>query len=170
MSNRSHAAPWAISLIVISAITTTLCIAVSVLILRSEEEISAWFALLPIAIIIGAALFTVRGYALTPDYLRVYRLLWSTRVPLAGLQSVEYDPEALHKSTRLFGNGGLFSISGYFRNKKLGNYRAFVTHQALAVVLRFTNRTVVVSPGIPADFIEEIRTLGLLPAPDPDES
>ncbi len=166
MNYRTHAAPWAMSLIVISAITTALCVVVSMIILRSEEEVSAWLAVLPMAIVFGALPFMVRGYSLTPEFLRVHRLLWSNRVPLAGLQSVQYDPQAIRRSMRLWGNGGLFSISGYFRTRELGTYRAFVTHPALAVVLRFKDRKVVVSPAVPADFIQQIQDMGLLPGPE----
>ena len=151
------------SLIVSTVLASVLCIAVSMYILSDAEGVERWLFVLPLLVVVGAALFTVRGYALTPEFLRVYRLLWSTRVPLAGLQSAEYDPHAVYKAARSFGNGGLFSISGYFRSKTIGKYRAFISHPSLAVVLRFPDHIVVVSPGIPADFIKQLRELGLLP-------
>ncbi len=43
-------------------------------------------------------------------------------------------------SLRLFGNGGMFSITGLYRNRALGNYRAFVTDLKKTVVLRFMKR------------------------------
>ncbi len=49
-------------------------------------------------------------------------------------------------SIRTFGNGGLFCFSGRFRNRKLGSYRAFATDPKLAVVLRFPDKIVVVTP------------------------
>ena len=59
-------------------------------------------------------------------------------------------------STRTFGNGGLFSFTGFFRNKALGAYRAFVTDPHQTVVLHFPTRTVVVSPSAPEQFVHDI--------------
>ncbi len=55
------------------------------------------------------------------------------------------------------GNGGLFSFTGFFRNKALGTYRAFVTDPRKTVVLHFPRRTVVISPGSPKEFVHECR-------------
>ncbi|VGO17923.1 hypothetical protein PDESU_06525 [Pontiella desulfatans] len=60
-------------------------------------------------------------------------------------------------SIRLCGNGGLFSFTGLYRNKKLGNYRVFVNDLNRAVVLRFSKRTTVVTPDDPAAFVERVK-------------
>jgi hypothetical protein len=104
----------------------------------------------------AAALFIVRSYAIEPNVLAIRRLLWTTRLPLAGLQSAEVSPNVMRGSLRLFGNGGMFSITGLFRNRALGNYRAFVTDLTKTVVLRFPNRTVVISPENPERFVADI--------------
>ena len=119
-----------------------------------------WLAALPLLTLPGAALFVIRGYALEAGHLAIRRLLWTTRLPLAGLQAVEVLPGAMRGSLRLFGNGGLFSFTGLYRSRPLGNYRAFVTDLNRTVVLRFVNRTVVVSPGDPGAF-----AAGLAPRP-----
>jgi hypothetical protein len=59
-------------------------------------------------------------------------------------------------SIRMCGNGGLYSYSGFFRNKALGTYRAFVTDPHQTVVLHFPNRTVVVSPSAQEEFVDDI--------------
>jgi Bacterial PH domain len=115
-----------------------------------------WVALLPIAIICSAALFTIRGYTLTPNAILVHRLFWTTRLPMADLQSAQFDPSAMRSSIRTFGNGGLFSFTGFFRNKQLGAYQAFVTDPHRTVVLHFSHRTVVVSPAAPEEFVHDI--------------
>lgn len=163
MASNTHRAPWSLSLIFISLFTSLVCLGVSMFIWRRAEEGQTWLTVIPIAIVVVASLFTVRGYTLTPKFLRVHRLVWSTRIPLDGLQSVEFDPQAILKSKRIFGNEGVFSMSGYFRSKKLGKYRAFVSQPALAVILRFPEHTVVVSPGIPKAFVEQIEDAGILP-------
>jgi hypothetical protein len=106
----------------------------------------------------GALLFMVRGYQLEPGVLLVRRLLWATHVPLAGFERAWHDPEAMRGSLRLFGNSGLFSITGVFRSKPLGTYRAFVTNPAQAVVIRLASRAVVVSPAEPRAFIAALES------------
>lgn len=59
-------------------------------------------------------------------------------------------------SLRICGNGGIFSFSGWFWNKRLGAYRALVTDGAKTVVLRFDKRKWVVSPDAPEEFVREL--------------
>ena len=56
----------------------------------------------------------------------------------------------------MFGNGGLFSFSGRFRNREVGPYRAFVTDWTRAVVLFVPGRAIVVSPADPAAFVRAV--------------
>jgi hypothetical protein len=108
------------------------------------------------AVVAIAALLTVRGYSVTPESILVRRLLWATRLPRAGLTSATYAPDAMAHSIRLFGNGGLFGVVGWFKNRVLGRYRAWVTDPRHTVVLRYTDRTVVVSPSPPERFVESL--------------
>jgi hypothetical protein len=57
---------------------------------------------------------------------------------------------------RLWGNGGLFSFTGWFRNSALGVYRSFVTDPHRTVVLRYSARRVVLSPSSPDEFVHEV--------------
>lgn len=111
--------------------------------------------LLPFLLLLSA-LFIVRGYALTPSMLYIQRLFWQTKIELSHLQTVLVDPEATSGSIRTLGNGGLFSFSGRFRNKNLGNYSAFLTDHQRAVVLSFPNRKIVISPENPQDFERQL--------------
>lgn len=54
------------------------------------------------------------------------------------------------------GNGGLFSFTGWYRNKILGVYRAWVTDLRSTVILRFEKRAVVLSPADPNAFIRDL--------------
>lgn len=87
----------------------------------------------------------------------VQQLGWHSRVDLSDLVSVDVDPAAMKKSLRTCGNGGLFSFSGRFRNKKLGSCRAFATVPNRSVVMRFPNRVVIMTPNNPDAFESEIR-------------
>jgi hypothetical protein len=115
--------------------------------------------LLPPLVAFGAALFVVRGYEVGAGELRVERLLWATRVDLSGLLRAVSDPSAMRGSLRIFGNGGLYAVTGLFQNGTLGRYRAFVTDQKRAVVLFLPERTIVLSPEDPGAFLEQLRVL-----------
>jgi len=111
--------------------------------------------LLP-AVVIGAIPFVILGYQITDDAILIRRLFWTTNLSRSGLKSAEVMPEAMKGSLRLFGNGGGFSFAGFYWNKTLGNYRAFVTNPKRPVVLRYSFKTIVVSPDNPEDFVKEL--------------
>ena len=112
---------------------------------------------MPLTIWVGAWLFSIRGYVLTPDALVVKRPGWSYRLALTGLISADRDPSAMRRSPRLWGNGGLFSISEWFRNKKIELYRAFAADPKCSVGLKFDRRVVVVTPGDPEMFVTYVK-------------
>ena len=155
-------APWSKSLIAASTFATLVCLGVSYALWAlplsggPAESLRFWLALLPLAVILICALFTVRGYSISNRELAIHRLLWTTRVSLNGLQGAYFDTNATDRSIRTFGNGGFFSFTGYFRNKELGSYRAFMTDRRQAVVLRFSSSITVVSPDRPDDFVNTI--------------
>ena len=159
----SHpAAPWSGFLKGISIVVTLLLLGVFLLVAcfvpaRTLPLLRVAVMAVPVLILLAAALFAVRGYELRNGVLYVRRLLWTTRVPLGELREAIIDPQAGASSIRLFGNGGLFAFSGWFRNAKLGRYRAFVTDWRQAVVLRASAGTVVLSPIDPAGFVRGLQ-------------
>lgn len=157
----NYQAPWGILLVVISSVTTILCVGIAAGIIFSNHSNAPWVALSPLALIVGGALFTIRSYTITPNAILIHRLCWTTQLPLTGLQSARFEPDAMQGSIRTFGNGGLFSFSGFFHNKTLGTYRAFVTDPSLTIVLRFPSHTVVISPATPEEFVKHIEITDL---------
>lgn len=160
---KSFKAPWSATLHVVSWSATTLCLIATVagantLRRHGMGNYAFWTPLLPTALIIGCALFTVRGYAITPDAIFVQRLFWRTRIPRNELQSAVVDSDALTwKTIRTFGNGGFYSFSGWYWNKQIGSFRAFITDRSRCVVLRFKNKTILVSPDAPEDFVKALE-------------
>ncbi len=148
----TFAARWSGMLIGVSVVITGVCLFAGFAVGRGQP----WLGALVLAMPVVAALFSVRGYTLNPGMLQVKRLLWSTEIPLRGLRNAEADPTLLAGSWRTFGNGGFFSVSGWFYNKTLGKYRAFVTNHKDAVVLRFNDRTIVISPSPAGEFAEQV--------------
>ena len=170
MNEVSFKAPWGAPLILMTAVCLVLCLIIplpglligfghgAVLGVKTIPKWTGWILIIvPLLTIAGSAAFMVRGYRVSGGALRVQRLGWETCIDLSRLMSVTFDPEALKGSLRLFGNGGFFCFAGWFRNSKLGVYRAFATDSTRAVVLRFSNRTVVVTPDDPRRFVAEVR-------------
>jgi hypothetical protein len=158
---KHYEAPWSTSLILMSVFTSMICLGVSAgvwwsAVANHQAAPVRWAALLPLAVLFCTALFTIRGYAITSDAILVDRLLWSTALPRLGLESAQVESDAMRGSIRTFGNGGAFSFSGFYYNKRLGSYRAYVTAPSRAVVLRYTNRRVVLSPAVPEDFVQDL--------------
>jgi hypothetical protein len=118
------------------------------------------FAALGLApVIIAAIWFAVRiqGYRVAGDELRIKLPLRAVRFPLAGLQSVTPDREALRGARKIMGNDGLRAITGRFRSKRLGRFHAYVTDTEHAVVLRWSDRCLVISPHQPSLFVDTVR-------------
>jgi hypothetical protein len=159
-SNTAFAAPWSTLLKLATGFSVAILAAVGLVFLTVfPRELSAGlpfsFAMLSVlGSLLGSALFVVRGYELEPGVLLVRRLLWSTRIPLDNLTRAWADETAMRGSLRLFGNGGLFVFAGLFTNRKLGRYRAFATQPRNSVVLKFPDRTVVVTPDRPLEFLQ----------------
>jgi hypothetical protein len=164
--NSSHtarfAAPWSRLLKMVSLLGSIVVLGVTFTVTVTAPDSQAWirWIALPFGLLMlgMCALFTVRGYELSAGCLLIRRLLWSTRLSLEGLKDAYADQEAMCRSIRLFGNGGLFSFTGWFWNKRLGSYRAMATDPARAVVLVFPGKTIVVTPDRPAALV------GALPA------
>jgi len=154
-------APWGWSLKLMTLFSAGILIGVPVFgLLNRPDNALVWLVMmviLPLAILISAAFFTVRGYAITNNTLFVQRLVWKTEFNLNDLQTVEIDPNAMKRSIRTLGNGGLFCFAGHFRNKRLGVYRALATDPKLAVILRFRDKVVVVTPDHPTKFATQIK-------------
>jgi hypothetical protein len=158
---KHYEAPWDRALIVLSVLTTVVCLGVSGGVwweaaATHQPNLLRWVALLPLLILLGCALFTIRGYAISSDEILIHRLLWFTSLPRAGLKTASVEPDAMRGSLRTFGNGGGFSFSGLYYNKRMGSYRAFVTDLTRTVVLHYANRRIVLSPESPADFVNDL--------------
>lgn len=154
-------APWGTMLMLTTILATGILVSVSVLgWLNADRQGWIWYLsmlVLPLAILLFASLYTVRGYRLSGGKLIVQRLIWTTEVDLETLQAVEVNPTAMQRSIRTFGNGGLFCFAGRFRNKQLGPYRAYATDPRRAVVLRLADKVIVVTPDHPAEFAAQLQ-------------
>jgi hypothetical protein len=154
-------APWCRALRHTTVLTSLLLLSMVALgFLSGPHELLLWWLAMvgvPIVVLVSSALFTVLGYAVTETTIEVKRLCWTTSLPLQGLRAVSGDEDAMRGSLRLFGNGGLFAITGWLWSRKLGRYRAFATDPARAVILRYANRKILLTPDDVQKFIVLLR-------------
>jgi hypothetical protein len=109
------------------------------------------------AVMLGTAVFAVRGYSVGEGRVRVLRPGWETTLELRTLADVEAAPGVMRGSIRLLGVGGLFAAVGHFQNARLGRYRAWATDGTRSVVLAFPDRKVVLTPDDPEAFTRAVR-------------
>ena len=114
-------------------------------------------AIVPVALYLGWFVSRIRRYRLAGNELRVELPLRTLRFPLAGLTGVDPDREAMRRAWKVYGNDGLGAVTGRFRSKRLGAFRAYLTDVEHAVVLRWPDRCVVISPHQHSYFVETVR-------------
>ena len=156
---KHYGANWSKLLIGTSAFVAVLCMALTVMFSQpvlAARHVPPWAWPIPLVSLGLALLWTIRGFEVTDEAVLVQRLVWKTRLPLEGVQSAEYSPNAMKGSLRTCGNGGAFSFSGFYWSRALGSYRAYVTDLSRTVVLRYAKRTVVLSPAEPEAFVAEV--------------
>lgn len=161
-------APWSRSLRLVTTASVVLLLSLVLAgLLLGPRQLLLWrMAMIgaPLVMLLGALPFMVRGYVLTETRIEVRRLGWNTVLPLAGLAAVNGEPQGLRGSVRLFGNGGLFAISGWFWNRRIGRFRAYATDPERAVLLRYrAGQKVIVTPHDVQHFIIRVRNLAGLP-------
>lgn len=164
--NKEFRAPWGRSVklntvLVMMVFVVVLVVPLFVVPKKPDVMLGLWLAPAFVVAAFGVtALFAVCGFAVRHRELEIQRLIWKSRLSLKGLRMAYADPEAMKGSFRKAGNGGFLAYTGWFWNRRLGGYRAFVTDPKRCVVLRFEDRTLVVSPDDPERFL---RALGFEP-------
>jgi hypothetical protein len=152
---QTFAAPWSRLLVCTSVLGTLFCMAI-IGYIAFYGRAAEFVMLAPLALILGCALFTVCGYSITPEHILVQRLFWTTRLPRQGLQSAVFEPGVMRRSLRTCANGGLYAFTGWYWTRGVGAFRAYVTHGAMTVVLRYERRRFVLSPSPPAEFVKAL--------------
>jgi len=146
---------------ILSAVVIGLAgIVLAVMVLRDPHAPRAMVAasgVAPVAFAFALWMSRIRRYRLAGDELLIEFRFRTVRFPVAGLISAVTDRDAMHHAWKVFGNDGLGAYSGRFRSKRLGNFRAYLTDTERAVVLRWPDRCIVVSPEQPSCFVEAVR-------------
>jgi len=157
----TFSAPWAASLKLISLLSTILLLGIAwgaPLPANAPLAVVVSVRLLPVLLLGGCALYTVRGYQVTNGMLAVRRLLWTTRIPLRTLTDAEWRRGSFGFAWRTCGNGGLYSFTGWYHQKSLGSFRALATRTTDAVILKFSDRKpIVITPDDPARMVDVLK-------------
>ena len=146
----------------LSAVAAFAVMVAAPLFMQRERHPPPWPVYLAVGIapaVLAVIWFTarIRRYRLVGEELQIQLPLRTVRFPLEGLKEVAPDREALRGARKMVGNDGLGAVSGRFRSKRLGRFHAYVTDGERAVVLRWPDRCVVISPDQPSWFIETVR-------------
>lgn len=161
--NRRFGVRWGRPLKMMTILSLAICIGVPVTGINRFSYVggsdwAVYLLFLPILLVVGAAFFTILGYGITDDQIIIYHPGWKRTFEIAELTKAVHEPYATAGSIRTWGNGGLFSFSGYFRSSYLGPYRAYMTHAEDTVILYFGNdNKVVISPKEPEAFIDALN-------------
>jgi hypothetical protein len=141
-----------------------LAIAARMLPMHSAAKAGGIVALAPPAVLLVVMLVGISAFFFERSRVSQFRIeenclvLGRKRFPLGGLAGVARDDAVLHRAIKVWGNGGLGSVRGSFRSKRLGKFYAFMTDAEKAVVLRWPDKVVAVSPVDPEFFIFTVRS------------
>ena len=147
--------------VIITGFVAVIMIVVSASAIMSQPDMNRAaqlaLAILPIAALGAGLLFRVWGYDLHADHIRVRRIAFPVRLPIAPLKSVEQAPDLMKRSVRTFGNGGLFGFYGRFWKPGFGKFHAYVTNPENTVVLNSEEKMIALSPDQPQVFVRMLR-------------
>lgn len=112
-----------------------------------------------VGLVLYSAATSPREYRLGDDNLVISGWLRETVVPLSGpVYVAEVDSAWMRRSQRIFGNGGLFSYSGTFRHRDVGNFQMAAVRSTNPILVQTESRTVVISPNDPAGFVAAVKS------------
>ncbi|MGB3542439.1 PH domain-containing protein [Rubrivirga sp.] len=148
-------APWSAPLTVISVLMV-------VVVIGAFASGAAIAVAVVLAILGVAGALAVRGYVVETDAVVIQRPGWETRLELRDLEDVEVDPDAMRFAFRTFGIGGPFAFVGRYRSGRVGGFTAYATDRSRSVVLRWPDKTVVVTPDDPETFVAAVEAAARL--------
>ncbi|MEM8603603.1 MAG: PH domain-containing protein [Cyanobacteria bacterium P01_H01_bin.121] len=124
---------------------------------------------LPLLLVLSTGIYAVRGYRIEGSVLYIQRVGWQNRIDLTALHRAESEPAALDTAVRLWGNGGFFSFTGWFRSQQHGRFQVFGTDPSKGVMLTFPERKVFITPDDPQHFIAIAQAASHTGLPSPTE-
>ncbi len=99
--------------------------------------------------------FSPRGFSLGPDGLHIHRPFGPHLLAFNRVRSARRAQPGELCGLRTFGSGGMFGFFGWFWSRKMGHYRAYVTHRQDMVLVE-AERPYLLSPERPDDFLRAL--------------
>lgn len=122
---------------------------------------ATWWSLAPLLVLVVTWATAPRAVTVGGGEVRVERnLWWPVRIALAKVEEIGVlPPEAIRRSLRAAGNGGLFGYTGRFRSPVLGFYAMYATRGDRLVGIRAGGRVTVVTPDDVEPFVDAVVAL-----------
>jgi len=101
-------------------------------------------------------IYAPRSYEIRGNFLIVNFRIGSKRFgPIVSCQTTKGRVIA---GLRVFGNGGLFGYTGWYRNLRDGLHRSYVTHRKKLILLETKDgKKILISPGDPQGFVDGVK-------------
>lgn len=163
---QSFSSPWGARVRILTSVVAVIFLGFSMFTAFNPEvsQSQVWGlrflpALIFLVMNLVMAPYLVLGYEVSAGEISIRRLGWVKRIPLTGISSVTCDPLALRGATKIIGNDGYLAMIGLFKSKKMGFFRAFVTDGSRVVILKWQDKTILISPDEPQTFIQSLEAL-----------
>lgn len=110
-------------------------------------------------IIVLCYLYSIKGYSIDHHSIHIYRPIGTKSYKLDQFTEIITGLSHIKKSLtlRLWGNGGLFSITGLFWNKKLGKFKAYLSDPSKCIILIGATQKIAISPDPPEEFVKTLK-------------
>jgi hypothetical protein len=107
-----------------------------------------WMIAAPVGalLIVGFKWFRDRSQVLRFSIEESSLVIGKKRYPLAGAVDIARDPDILRRAFKIPGNQGMGPYRGRYWSKRVGTFDAYLTGEENAVVLRWPDHVVAVSP------------------------
>lgn len=152
---RGDAAGLSVGVLVVTGLVVGVEVGLIVLaiFLRGRDYgVTGIVAVVLLVLIVWSLLRAPVAYQLSSDTLTVqFRVGFRQFGPVVSCRPAE---EPVSFAVRVRGNGGLFGVTGLYRDKRHGRFRAFVTDPGRLVLVRTADeQTIVISPANAAEWV-----------------
>jgi hypothetical protein len=142
-------------------ILETIVIAVALFLTASQMTvllITSLIVVCNIVVLLFSYLYAPQGFLIDETGITIERKVAPIRIEMNSIQkATRIERDRFMKSTRTFGNGGLFGYYGSFRNKELGSFKMYATHRDYGVLVS-ADTHYVITPDRTDEFVDVVRS------------
>ena len=142
-------------------ILETIVIAVALFLTASQMTallITSLIVVCNIVILLFSYLYAPQGFLIDETGITVVRKIAPVHIEMDRIRHISrIERDRFMKSTRTFGNGGLFGYYGSFRNKELGSFKMYTTHRDYGVLVS-ADTNYVITPDRADEFVDVVKS------------